>query len=286
MKYLNEFPHIKGIQLYKDQTLIMEEYREHSYKTGLHQTGCIFKSFVSAAIGSALKNDHIQSTDQKICDFFPELTVSDSRMRDITNRHALTKTTGIAWPPPGNNSAASTIQAVLHLNMDSTPGKTFAYKPDPQLLVCLLPEVSGITFDDYMDKYIFKPLDINHFIWDTSMARIQNLKMTMEDFAKLAMLYLNGGTWNGTRILEQTYVNESIQPVSFNVFPEQMDYGYLWWSGHIGITPVFFSSGFGGQYLIAIPEHNAVVVIVSDMDKPHPENKFLAKDILTNLIKR
>ncbi len=45
-------------------------------------------------------------------------------------------------------------------------------------------------------------------------------------------------------------------------------------------NPVFFASGFGGQYLAVIPQLEMILSILSDMDRPHPENKTIIEKAL------
>ena len=45
-------------------------------------------------------------------------------------------------------------------------------------------------------------------------------------------------------------------------------------------NPVFFASGFGGQYLAVIPQLEMILSILADMDRPHPENKTIIEKAL------
>lgn len=275
-----DFPHINGVQIYHDKDLMFETYNNGVTRETLNPTGCIFKSFISAAVGVALRDGLIHSVKQRLVEFFPDLITGNPNMERITIAHALTKTTGIAWPPPGADMAIDTMQAAFSLEMKSMPGEVFEYKPDPQLLVYLLEEISGIPFDSYVKKAVFDPLGIQSYHWDTTYGDIQGMKMPMHEVAKLGQLYMANGRWNGVQILQQSFVAESLKPHVDRGFPEQAGYGYLWWIGSIEANPIFFAGGFGGQYLIAVPDKEIVVVIASQMDRPHPENKIIVRNLL------
>lgn len=275
-----DFQHINGVQVYRNEELEFELYQNNATRESRHPVGCIFKSFLSAAVGTAIRDGLIQSADQKIIDFFPQVKPADPQLAEITIRHALTKTTGIAWPGPGQEMADDTIQAAFSLAVRHAPGSMFEYKPDPQLLVYLLEERSGINAARYIKETLFDPLEIEPHEWKTSMAEIQELKLTMHETARLGQLYLHEGCWQGQQIIPRNYLRESLLSHVENGFPEQYSYGYLWWTGRMEGHPVFFASGFGGQYLAVIPEQGLVAVIASQMDRPHPENRMILHSLL------
>jgi CubicO group peptidase (beta-lactamase class C family) len=78
---------------------------------------------------------------------------------------------------------------------------------------------------------------------------------------KLAQLYLDGGTWNGRRIVSRHWVRRSTEPR----FPmgSRAKYGYLWWImdyPYGGRTVrAFYASGNGGQEAMAIPALDLVI---------------------------
>lgn len=203
-------------------------------------------------------------------------------MRNITIAHALTKTTGIAWPPSDTDTTANNMEAVFSLGMKNLPGERFEYKPDPQILIYLLKKITGKPFISYVRENVFAPLGIQRYQWDTDMVNIQEMKMPLFEVAKLGQLYLAQGRWQDSQVIAPRFVADCVTPHVKKEFPEQACYGYLWWVGDIEGTPLFFSSGFGGQYLIVVPSKKMVVVIASRMDRPHPENKIIVRNLLRN----
>ena len=88
-----------------------------------------------------------------------------------------------------------------------------------------------------------------------------------EDHARFGLLYLNKGKWNGKRIISEDWIKKSITPSQTN--PE---YGYMWWinseQGEDYLrtdwknvpTNIYYGAGFGGNYIVVIPDENIVVV--------------------------
>jgi CubicO group peptidase (beta-lactamase class C family) len=86
---------------------------------------------------------------------------------------------------------------------------------------------------------------------------------------KVGQLYLDGGEWQGQRVLSESWVKDSfgnygrLEPLDRN----GNEYGYLWWHEEYDIGNRRVASvearGNGGQYIFVIPELNAVAVITS-----------------------
>ena len=76
--------------------------------------------------------------------------------------------------------------------------------------------------------------------------------------AKLGQLVLTGGSWDGKQIVSQAWVRTMTAPASAPW------YGYYWWINDIVATePETHAMGFKGQFIVVLPERNAVVVMTS-----------------------
>nr|MBA3955786.1 serine hydrolase [Acidimicrobiia bacterium] len=92
------------------------------------------------------------------------------------------------------------------------------------------------------------------------------LELAARDLLKLGLLYLHGGAWAGTRVVDQTYVRTATSPLMEGGPPEQCGYGLLWWVADRATTPSYFAGGHGGQYVVVVPELDLVVVTMGDAD--------------------
>jgi len=81
------------------------------------------------------------------------------------------------------------------------------------------------------------------------------------DWARLGMLYLQDGVWNGERLLAEGFVDFVRTPAPAWTRPV---YGGFFWLNRTKTFPVpedaYFMAGAGGQYTIVIPTHDLVVV--------------------------
>lgn len=97
------------------------------------------------------------------------------------------------------------------------------------------------------------------------------LYLRPRDMAKIGKMYLDGGVWNGTRVVSEEWVTESTQEAlgmvaSDSPLPDlDPTYGFLWWRGTFstGDTETYFAAGWGGQFIFVFPESKMVMVITA-----------------------
>ena len=286
-----DFSHLKSILIIKDGSIIYEKYLKGYSENTLHETACIFKSFLSAIIGTALHNNLIKNIEMKLVDIFPNDIPEniDDNFHKITLKHLLTKTSGIKWPPQNyqfpENERFDDIRLPFSLKIKDEPGKVFEYKPDPHILFHVIEKLSGMDFNSYADRNLFSPLGIKDYLWNTSFFDDECLLMKTRDIAKLGYLYLNHGMWGNLQLISKEYIQESTTEQVYGNYFENNPYGYLWWITDIEEHKVFYAGGFGGQGLYVIPDMQLIFVITSNMDKPHTENKLLVKEFVKMITK-
>jgi CubicO group peptidase (beta-lactamase class C family) len=102
---------------------------------------------------------------------------------------------------------------------------------------------------------------------------------------KVMQLYLNGGTWQGRRIVDEAWVRASTQPHAR--IDEETEYGYLWWLKSFKSEgksyPAFFMSGNGGNKVVAFPALDMAVIITSTNFNTHGMHEQTEK-LLTDYI--
>ena len=82
-----------------------------------------------------------------------------------------------------------------------------------------------------------------------------------EDHARFGLLFLRDGIWEGERLISSEWIKKIRVPSENNP-----TYGYMWWlnTGERyweGLPEnIYYGSGFGGNYVIIIPDHEMVVV--------------------------
>ncbi|WP_167957033.1 serine hydrolase [Anaerosporobacter faecicola] len=279
MLNLNNFDNIKVVHITKDNQLIYEYIRENEQGTTVFPVGCIFKSFLSVLVGIALYEGKINSIEDCIIDYVSHDELADINWYKLKIKHALSKTTGIIWPGPQETLPAN-MNEVMKLKFGSEPGVSFQYKPDPQILVYLLEEIYGLEITELFKLKIISHFTNKDYEWDRD--DIQGMKTSVPLLDELGLLFLNKGVIGGKRLFSEEYYEQTICKYSCGGFPKCTAYGLGLWLENDTHTPYFYAAGFGGQVLAVIPQKKMIISILSDMDRPHPENKEIIKMALQN----
>jgi CubicO group peptidase (beta-lactamase class C family) len=84
--------------------------------------------------------------------------------------------------------------------------------------------------------------------------------------AKIGQMVLDGGKWNGRRIISESWLREA---TGVQLAADEYFYGYFWWIASSLIGPRkldwFEAYGNGAQRIIVVPELALVVVITTGM---------------------
>ncbi|HEX9729286.1 MAG TPA: serine hydrolase [Gemmatimonadales bacterium] len=255
----------------------------HPYYQGrdVHSLQSVTKSVSSALIGIAIRRGDITGTDATLLSFLDDYDLSrvDPRLREATLDDLLTMRSGIEWhetdrPADSTNTtfqleaAEDWVQFTLDQPMDAAPGSKWAYNSGTShLMSAVLRRATGQTADTYAATHLFGPLGIEDFHWKKTPRGLPDteggLYLEAADLAKVGLLYLRDGVWDGQRILPEGWVAASTQRRVERVNGAGWGYGLQWWRIDRDGVDVWAALGFGGQFLIVIPSRQLVGVINS-----------------------
>jgi len=99
----------------------------------------------------------------------------------------------------------------------------------------------------------FSPDDCRYRHGPESLHPVYKMAMSARDLARVGLLYLRGGRWNGVQVVPEDWVRLSTQPHSD--VGGGRGYGYLWMTAEayaqkdpLSIeTPLFYASGLAGN---------------------------------------
>jgi CubicO group peptidase (beta-lactamase class C family) len=254
------------------------------YRRGeLHTLQSVTKTITSIIIGAATTRGDFPSLDTPVLSFFDsgEVANVDDRKRRLTIRHLLTMTAGLDWDEarPYGDSANTAIQLeasydwvdfAIDRPMADEPGARFAYNSGAsQILAHVFARATGMDVEEYAARHVFEPLGIRDWYWKRTPAGVPDteggLYMRPEDLARLWQLFLLGGEWNGRRIVSEQWVRESVTPAIAVGNPQnRVAYGYKWWLYPNPLDNqhhLWAGNGFGGQFPIAVPGHDLILVL-------------------------
>jgi len=284
---------ISSVLIARHGKLVYETYFDGDAST-LRDTRSATKSITDALIGVAIGEKKLSGVDARVLQLLPEharkLQNPDPRKDKMTVEDFLTMSSPLEcddWNDAsrGNEERMYLVedwaQFVLDLpirgrmhsgeQVDPPPyGRYFSYCTGGVFTLSeVLQEAAGVRTDRYAQEKLFAPLGITDVQWVYSPLNIPQtgggLRLSGRDLLKIAQLYLDGGSWQGRRIVDEAWVRTSTHPHAR--IDDETEYGYLWWlksfkSGGKSY-PAFFMSGNGGNKVVAVPGLDMAVVITS-----------------------
>ncbi len=237
------------------------------------------KSFTSTAVGFAV-TEKLLSVDDKVVTFFPDDlpdTVSPFLGR-MTVKDLLTMSAGQAPDPTGKITSSSQqwVKEFLATPVLKEPGTEFLYNSMATfMLSAIVQKVTGEKIADYLRPRLFEPLGIEGYDWEESPEGINSggwgLRVKTEDMAKFGQLYLQKGMWNGKQVIPAEWVEEATtfkidqapgaQPEARAKSEWMQGYCYQFWRSR---NSSYRADGAFGQYIIIMPEKDAVVAITCE----------------------
>lgn len=276
-------PYIHGLLVAHRGKLVVEEYFHGYHREMPHDSRSAGKSLTSALLGIAIHKGAVASVDQPVYSLFGGMEAfanPDPRKERMTLRHLVTMSPGFDcddgnYDNPGNEDTMQSqdeqpdwYRYALDLPMVREPGEAGIYcTAGMNLIGGAIRQATGISLMRFFQEEFAKPLDISYYQMNLSPTYEAymggGIRLRPRDFLKLGQLYLDGGVWNGQRIVSEEWVRESAAShASLNV---NDDYGFAWWRQTYEVSgrsiDTYYASGNGGQLLFVVPELDLVVLI-------------------------
>jgi CubicO group peptidase (beta-lactamase class C family) len=250
------------------------------YAPGLkHTLYSCSKSFTATAVGFAV-SEKLLTVDDKVISFFPgELpdTVS-AFLSDLKVKDVLSMTDGQDPDPTRSvvSSDSNWVKSFLALPILYKPGTKFLYNSlGTYMLSAIVQKVTGQKIVDYLKPRLFDPLGIAGMDWEVDPKGINTggwgLRLKTEDMAKFAQLFLQKGKWNGKQVLPAAWVEEAstAKIIQHPEMPQskrdssdwEQGYCYQMWRCRHN---AFRGDGAFGQFMIVMPEQDAVIAITAE----------------------
>jgi len=239
-----------------------------------HRMYSVSKSFVSVAIGLLIEDGKL-SLDDPFISFFPEYTkgMNDPWFEEMTVRDALRMATCTPAMPDWF-TCGTTDRTKVYFQGGSTmiPGTRFMYdSPGSYMLGVIVENITGKPFLKFLQERF---LDAIGFSKDAYCIQCpgghsfadSGVMCTTRDLWRFARFVMNGGTWNGVRYMDETYLREAASYQIANN-PNDIDhyggygYGYQIWQAPRG---GFAFIGMGDQFAICDPKTDTIFIINSD----------------------
>ena len=248
-------------------------------------TFSVTKSYLSTTAAIAFDKQLI-SLDEKLVNYVWDGKFDDPHNSQITWHHLLNQSSQWSgnlfgtydWadrPPQGLTLEEIKKQSLL------PPGKDYKYNDvRVNLLSYSLLNVFRVPLPKVLKKYIMDPIGASNtwrwYGYDESMQIIDGVEVqsvsggghfgggmfiSSEDHARFGLLFLRDGIWGDERLISSGWIKKMRLPSENN-----SSYGYMWWLNRgqrkwDGLPEnIYYGSGFGGNYVVVVPDHDLVIV--------------------------
>ncbi len=253
------------------------------------------KSVISALVGIALEEGHLQNLNQTLGEFFPEvLRDAPEAKQNITLRNVLLMRSGLESTSFGNYGAWVTsnnwLRYALERPLVDPPGEVTNYSTgNSHILSAVLTKATNRDLKAYVQDRLFDPLNVRIRSWQRSPEGYRfggnNFSLTPEGFLRFGQLFLNEGRWKGQQVVPSDWVDESTRSYVHDTY-HGYPYGYFWWNTSYQGWDVDFAWGHGGQYVFIVPRLNLVVATTSNLQSTTDDGGYTetVHDLLKNEI--
>lgn len=275
---------VTGIVVLKDGTIRHESYplsdpsRTDDPALRTRISWSVAKSFLSVLTGILVEDGSIDSLDDPVTKYAPDL--AGSAYDGATVRNVLQMSSGVSFDEDYLDfwSDINKMGRVLALgqSMDAfaagqderfaEPGDGWQYVSiDTHVLGMILRGATGRSAAELLTEKVIGPLRPSvepYYLTDGHGVAfvLGGLNLTTRDYALFGQMVANGGVMNGTRIVSEAWIEESIAP-SANTQPGRIGYGYQWWIPVGATEGQVLGRGIYGQYIYIDRPRNVVIAV-------------------------
>lgn len=238
----------------------------------------VSKSVLSALVGIAIEEGHLEGVDEPIVPYFSGYLQGDTSTAraSITVGHLLSMQSGLERTSGSNYGrwvqSPNWVRFAITRPMESQPGTTRSYSTgNSHLLSAILTSATGESTWAYARSVLAEPLGIELPRWLADPQGIyfggNEMRMTPRAMVRFGELYRNRGRSADEQIVPAAWVEESLAPRARSRFGGG-GYGYGWFVTAVNDYPMFYAWGYGGQYIFVVPELELTVVTTSNPVDP------------------
>jgi CubicO group peptidase (beta-lactamase class C family) len=289
-------PALHALVIARRGVIVVEEYFAGHRADLPHDLRSAGKSFTTTLAGIEIDRGRL-ALDAPIAPTDP-----DARKRAVTLAHLLTMSTGLACDDnddasPGNeehmqDTAKDWYGYTRALPMAHAAGDKALYcSATINLIGWMIAERTHAWLPELLVEELLAPLDISDYhvnLQPDGQAYLGGgLHLRARDFAKLAQLFVDHGTWRGRQVVSRTWTEAAIAAHASIDGPD--NYGYGWWRITYEVDgtsyPAFYASGNGGQLSIAVPALALVVTVQAGNYQNYPAWRGFRDELVPTVIR-
>jgi CubicO group peptidase (beta-lactamase class C family) len=244
------------------------------------RTWSVAKSLAVTLMGMLVDRGQLSLDAPLALDWLPTATGPDPRSA-ITLRHLLNMSSGLETVDNGGLeyatgsglgywAGASSVKGALSRGLIRQPGTHWDYENSDTLIAVLAMKQALGSQESYLNfprTALFDRIGMRNTVAATDRfgdyVLSSQVYTSARDLARFGLLYLNGGTWRGERLISQAWIDFVRTPAPATLTTGK-EYGGQWWlvpdTRHDVPADAYAAQGNRGQYVIVVPTHDLVIV--------------------------
>ena len=271
-------PRLHSLLVARHGELVREEYFAGRGRGARANIKSASKSIISALVGIAIAEGHLEGLDQRVAPFFPSLITADAdpRLHEITIGNLLSMQAGLE-PTSGRNygqwvNSGNWVRFALTRRFADDPGGRMQYSTgSSHLLSAILTQATGMSTLEYARSRLARPLGIELAAWPRDPQGVyfggNDMYLRPADLLKFGELYRKGGRHEGAQVVPEDWIRQSWVPRTSSRYNGH-GYGLGWWMRSARGHDIYFAWGYGGQYAFVVPSLELTIVTTSDPVSP------------------
>ena len=277
----------------KNGTIVFQEYYNGKTNESLCDVQSLTKGIISILIGIAIDKEYIKSVDEPIEKYFPNefKNLADNKKKAITIRHILNQTSGLSWKGYLEHedwlNSEDPVSFVLKKDLENEPGENYNYNSGAtHLLSVIISKTTGKTTLEFANEVLFQPLNTNLVDWQKRNKGYYDgsglgLKMKPIDLMKIGQLLESNGSWEGKQLVSKEWIQklfDESEKSSAKWGLRNSKHGFCWYISEFKGNRIDYGMGYGGQFIIMIPNKELIIVTTHNHDTPNgieQQMKFL-----------
>jgi CubicO group peptidase (beta-lactamase class C family) len=271
---------IDSLLVWRKGHLELERYWRGYTADQFHQCFSVTKSITCLLTLQAMQEGKLPGPETPLVKLLPAYAeVLTRKKASITLGHVLGMSAGFRWDElsvgyndPGNAVSAllrapDPVRYLFQRDLATEPGTVFAYNSAlSNLLGRIVEHAVGEPIDRFAERKLFKPLGISEWRWDRLGQELNcgwGLSLKPRDMLTIGRFLLQKGQWQGRQLIDARLLAEAFKP-RLPVNPHA-DYGWQFWVKHYPDgKPYPLAIGWGGQFIVLLPELDTVIVSTAE----------------------
>jgi len=291
---------VSGLLVIKNGKIAFEDYELGNSDQTRWMSMSVVKSITATLVGIAIQDGFIQSIDDPVTRYLPEL--KGSAYDGVSVRNLLQMASGVQWNETYTDPAsdrrkmlevqnAQTPGAVLKLMAQlpraAAPGTRWNYSTgETHVAGALVRAAVGKPVAQYLSERVWAKfgMESDATWWLESPNGLEvggsGLSATLRDYGRFGLFLMGGGKVGNEQLLPAGWVANAGSPKT--VDGKAVDYGYMLWpipkSQGTPNEGAFEARGIFGQHVYMNPRENTVIVVWGALPKPTGKNTINDND--------